>query len=259
MDSNHRRPLGTAVRTIVHTILTVLAMVVGGAFDTFEVLDATVRASEGIARGCSEVIDARRKLRVRLVPAKNVDTEMIETVQKEVVELWRDYGVDVIWEDKVWEDGANLEDKPELFVHFVDRELMEGKKRRRGPSAVAWIRFYDGVPGNVVNLSMAAADRLLNDSPWLDSRPMRHAPIDLQQRLIATMVGRALAHEIGHYLLASSTHVEHGLMKALITPDEFVKLGRRHLQLMPENVRTLRAVRLAACQLSASTGAAVTQ
>jgi hypothetical protein len=259
MDSIHSRTPGKAVRAIVHTILTVLVLVVGGAFDTFEVLDTTVRASEGIARGCSEIIDQRRRLLVRLVPAKGIDAEMIETVQTEVVELWRNYGVDVVWDHRRWEEGMDPDTRPELFVNFVDREL-EGKKRQRGgPSAVAWIRFLDGVPGNSVNLSIAAADRLLNDSPWLEERPLRNAPIDLQQRLIATMIGRALAHEIGHYLLASSKHAEHGLMKPLITPAEFVRIGRRHLQLMPEDVRAMRAARLAACQLSASSSAAASQ
>lgn len=199
MASIHRRPLETAVRAIVHTIVTVLVLAVGGAFDTFEVLGATVRASEGLARGCSEVIDQRRRLLVRLVPAKGIDAEMIETVQTEVVALWRDYGVDVIWDPRRWDGSVDQGTKPELFVHFVDRELREVDGRSpKGPSAVAWIRFFDGVPGNVINLSVAAADRLLSDSAWIDERPIRHAPIDLQQRLIATMIGRALAHEVGH-------------------------------------------------------------
>jgi hypothetical protein len=258
MASIHRRPLESAVRAIIHTILTVLVLAVGGAFDTFEMLGATVRASEGIARGCSEIIDQRRRLLVRLVPTKDVDAEMIETVQTEVEELWRDYGVDIEWDNRVW-DGMTPETKPELFVQFVTRELREVEgQRRRGPSAVAWIRFLDGVPGNAINLSIAAADRLLKDSPWLDERPLRNAPIDLQERLIATMIGRALAHEIGHFLLGAR-HAKDGLMKPLITPAEFVKIGRRHLQLTPEDVRALRAARLAACQLSASSASASTQ
>jgi hypothetical protein len=247
MSCIHRRSLSEAASVIVHTVVTVLVMVTG-AFGTFEMFGGTVRASEGSTRGCPELIEDRRQLRVRLVPKKNINAAMVETVKREVVELWRDYGVDIVWEGR-WEI-ADPDNKPELFVHFVDRELEAYS--HRGPSAVAWILFLDGVPGNLINVSVAAADRLLQDSPWLDGRPVRVAPQEMQENLIATMTGRALAHEIGHYLLASSKHAKEGLMKPLITPSEFVKISRRHLKLMPEDVRALRAAHLAACQLSVS-------
>ena len=141
--------------------------------------------------------------------------------------------------------------KPDLFVYFVDRELNTGARAEALRRSRGFV-FIDGVPGNVVNVSVAAADRLLKDAPWLDGRPMRQAPQDLQDKLISTMIGRALAHEIGHYLLASRKHASDGLMRPLITPAEFVRIGRKHLKLMPEDVVALRAARFANCQLSAS-------
>jgi hypothetical protein len=254
MSCIYRRPFVEAVRTIVHTIVTVAVMVgtfgTVGTVGTFGMFGVTVHASasEESPRVCSEVVGERHRLRVRLVPAKHVDARMMETVKTEVVELWRDYGVDVVWGGP-W-TGTEPEGPPDVFVHFVNRELEDYS--RNGPSAVAWIRFVGGVPGNSINVSVAAADRLLSDSPFLDVRPMRHAPIDLQERMIATMIGRALAHEIGHYLLASSKHASEGLMRPMITPAQFVQIGRRHLKLVPEDVRALRAARLANCQLSAS-------
>jgi hypothetical protein len=78
------------------------------------------------------------------------------------------------------------------------------------------------------------------------------APQNIQDQLIGRMAGRALAHEIGHYLLASTKHAEEGLMKPLITPAEFVKGGHNHLRLVQDDVRALRTARLAGCQLTAS-------
>jgi hypothetical protein len=259
MSCIHRQPLVAAVRAIVHTVVMVAVMVVG-AFGTFETFGGVVRASEGIASeeiestgiaskgttpGCSAVADQRLRLRVRLVPSSEVVTEIVQT---EVTALWSDYGVDIVWEGR-W-DESNPGTKPDLFVYFVDREL--SRRPHRGASPVAWIVFLDGAPGNLINVSVAAADRLLKDTPWLDGRPMRQAPQDIQDRLISTMIGRALAHEIGHYLLASRTHADDGLMRPLITPAEFVRVGRKHLRLMPSDVVALRAARLANCQLSAS-------
>ena len=42
-------------------------------------------------------------------------------------------------------------------------------------------------------------------------------PQSQRETLLARAMGRALAHELGHYLLASKVHTEHGLMKAVLT------------------------------------------
>lgn len=251
MYCTHRRPLVEAARAIIHNvrILTVMVMV-AGAFGTFEMFGGVVRASEAseMTAGCSAAGAVRHQLRVRLVPAKDVGPGMLEPVQREVVELWRPYGVDIVWEE-IWNEG-DPRPKPDLFVYFVDREL--DRRARQGATAVAWILFVEGAPRELINVSVGAARRLLNETQWLDERPVRMAPISIQDRLIGTMIGRALAHEIGHYLLASSKHAEEGLMKPLITPAEFVKQGRNHLKLVPDDVRGLRTARLANCQLTAS-------
>jgi hypothetical protein len=252
MYCTHRRPLN-AVRAILHTVRFVTVMVmVAGAFGMFEMFGGVVRASEHVAEGatgtCSAEGGERRRLRVRLVPAKYVSAEIYEIAQQEVLDLWQPYGVDVVWEGE-WKEGDTGQ-KPDLFVFFVDREL-KGRVTR-GATAVAWILFIDGSPRELINVSIAAARRLLDSTTWLDERPVRMAPLNIQDQLVGRMVGRALAHEIGHYLLASSKHAGEGLMKPLITPAEFVKGGRNHLKLVPDDVRALRTARLAGCQLTAS-------
>jgi hypothetical protein len=255
MYCTYRRPLVAAVRAIIHNVRILTAMVlVAGACGTFEMFGGVVRASGETVRanemtaGCSAAAVERRQLRVRLVPAKGVEAGMREPVQEEVAELWRPYGVDIIWEEP-WLEG-DTRPMPELFVFFVDRELEA--RAGRGATAVAWILFVEGSPRQLINVSVAAARRLLNETRWLDERPVRMAPVSAQERLIGTMIGRALAHEIGHYLLASSKHASEGLMKPLITPAEFVRQGHKHLKLVPEDVRALHAARLANCQLTAS-------
>jgi hypothetical protein len=263
MYCTHRRPLKTAVRAIIHNvrILTVMVMV-AGAFGTFEMFGGVVRASEVMASektpdevtatamtgaamtpGCSASGVERRELRVRLVPHKGVDASMREVVQEEVAELWRPYGIDIVWED-AWMEGTPR-DKPELFVFFVDREL---ENLRGGATPVAWILFMGGTPRELVNVSIPAARRLMNETAWHNDRPIRLAPVSAQERLLGRMIGRAVAHEVGHYLLASSKHAGTGLMKPLITPAEFVREGRKHLKLVQDDVRALRTARLAGCQ-----------
>ena len=44
--------------------------------------------------------------------------------------------------------------------------------------------------------------------------------------LLGRMLGRALAHELGHYLLRSPTHTRSGLMRGDRTVQEFLAPGR---------------------------------
>jgi hypothetical protein len=44
---------------------------------------------------------------------------------------------------------------------------------------------------------------------------------------LGVVLGRAVAHEIGHYLLSTATHAEHGLMRAEIGAREFADPGAR--------------------------------
>jgi hypothetical protein len=46
-------------------------------------------------------------------------------------------------------------------------------------------------------------------------------PIFEREVLTARAIGRALAHELGHYFLASKDHTKNGLMKAHRTAVEF--------------------------------------
>ena len=238
------RPLGSAVRAII-SIVSVLTVMVAGGLTAGEVAASELGASE-MAAGCPAVGFERQQLRVRLVPSKEIN-DVLEPVQREVEELWRPYGVDIIWEE-AWNE-VDSRPKPELFVFFVDRELERG---RGGATPVAWILFTEGTPRQIVNVSVSAARRLMNTTTWHNERPIQQAPQNAQERLLGRMIGRALAHEIGHYLLSSAKHAETGLMKPMISPAEFVRESRKHLTLVEDDARTLRTARMASCQLTAS-------
>jgi hypothetical protein len=45
--------------------------------------------------------------------------------------------------------------------------------------------------------------------------------ITVDERRLGIVLGRALAHEIGHYLLDTRTHAHHGLMRAQFSALEF--------------------------------------
>jgi hypothetical protein len=72
--------------------------------------------------------------------------------------------------------------------------------------------------------SIASAERVLDEASA--GRQLLVPPESTEYRL-GVVLGRAVAHEIGHYLLATATHAEHGLMRAAIDAHEFADPAAR--------------------------------
>jgi hypothetical protein len=78
--------------------------------------------------------------------------------------------------------------------------------------AVATIRFLDAQPMNVITLNPQNASVLL-DQDAREGRLQNHRFPAMRHVRLGRMLGRALAHEIGHFLSQSAAHTERGLMK----------------------------------------------
>lgn len=85
-----------------------------------------------------------------------------------------------------------------------------------GVTTLGWIRFTaPDAPESQIHLSRANAEDLMERTASLrDARAIQH------EILLARALGRALAHELGHYLLKSRTHAASGLMRA-VRPSTF--------------------------------------
>jgi peptidoglycan/xylan/chitin deacetylase (PgdA/CDA1 family) len=73
-----------------------------------------------------------------------------------------------------------------------------------------------GVPEGTIFLSRKNTLRLVDTIDEFRERPLK-----FKERLIARALGRALAHELGHYLTGSKEHTVSGLMKGRRLADEF--------------------------------------
>jgi hypothetical protein len=195
------------------------------------------------ARSCSEIADGPRQLRVRM-PEAGMDTALLALVRKEVDAIWRQYAIDIVWEG-LWKPG---QPKPDLWVQFVDVALKS--KNAGGAPAIAWIPFLHGMPLPYARVSKPNAIALLRTASWFDGRPLTTATEDMQRQSLARIIGRALAHEIGHFLLAASAHAKHGLMRAVLDPERIVNPGTEYFKLQASDVRALRAARIASCEVA---------
>jgi hypothetical protein len=195
------------------------------------------------ARTCSEIAAGPRQLRLRMLD-NGMNADALAIARGEVTAIWKQYGVEIVWEDRWTSDRA----KPDVWVQFVDIALTS--KGVRGAPAVAWIPFAAGVPMPYVRVSKPNAAALLATRSWFDHRPLTVASEDLQNQALGRIIGRAVAHEIGHFLLASRTHTPNGLMRAILDPEWMVNPGTEHFKLRASDVRALRAARIASCEMA---------
>jgi hypothetical protein len=210
---------------------------------TFAAPNGETRDSE--TRSCSEAADAPRQLRLRM-PEDGMTAKVLELVRIEVNNIWRQYGIDIVWEEK-W---TPAKPKPDLWIQFVDVALQSKSKGMHGAPAVAWIPFADGVPLPYVRVSRPNATALLKTRSWFDGRPLSDATEDLRNQALGRIIGRALAHEIGHFLFAAPVHSPNGLMRASLDPEKLVNPGIEYFKLQAGDVRALRAARIASCEVA---------
>lgn len=201
------------------------------------------RVAHRAAERCEEAVDRPHTLRVRIVPA-GLEEPVNELIRAEVDAIWHPYNVTFVWMSS-WEPRSGTA-PPDVWVQFVDQRVVS--TRQRGYQALAWIPFVEGVPQPHIRVSLPAAQRLLQTRSWWDGKPLAAAMPKIQQEVLGRVMGRALAHEIGHYLLASRLHTKSGLMRAALPPNELVRPGGAHDFTIEDGAaHALRAARLASC------------
>jgi hypothetical protein len=96
-----------------------------------------------------------------------------------------------------------------------------------GGLPLGWITFSpSGAPAPLLHLSHRNATLLVDMAAAYRDRPASYKEI-----LMARALGRALAHELGHYLTASKRHSPSGLMKGRRLVDEFFSPTRSGFEL----------------------------
>src|SRR3989442_5432275 len=143
-----------------------------------------------------------------------LSSDALRAMCEETDAIWRGAGVAIAWRA----NGA----APDLRVVFDDRAPVPRDHRL---IALGWLVFDDGVPAPTVHLSYTNTQRLLEESFGVVGS------IDVmklwqRETLVARALGRALAHELGHYLLGSTAHTQSGLMRGDRLAAEFFLPGR---------------------------------
>lgn len=149
---------------------------------------------------------------------------------KEAARIWAMYGVDVA---VLKVAGRRRDGAVALTVTIApgpDEHLVSG--------TLGLIRFRDGVPDSEIVMYPDAVAALVSTTRF--GTDDLFSPAAFRDLILGRVLGRALAHEIGHYLLRSRVHSAAGLMRAFQPVTALVAPDRRDFGLSPDEVIRLR-------------------
>ncbi len=166
----------------------------------------------------------------------------------EVERIWLPYGVTLCWAQRSnpcagW--GVRL------TVVIADDLPPSAKPSRHLEPVVGRILFDADRPRTDIALSLRAARGLVGQARVGDQR-FDDWPASASNALVPRVLGRALAHEIGHYLLQSRGHARTGLMTHSFRPYEVTFGPTSWFRLTPDDVAALHLQ----CPLDRATGVA---
>jgi hypothetical protein len=172
---------------------------------------------------------------VQLSASRTLSSSARATMIAEATAIWRQAGVQLRW------DPAAPPDPPAdaaLRVFVVARDPARDNPGAEWRAARLTV---DHTQRFLAIASIAAAERALEELG------VANEPLRLRERRVGLMLGRSVAHELGHFLLGGS-HARRGLMRAVIPAQELADLSGAPFALEPaavERIRT-RSVRIAA-------------
>lgn len=158
--------------------------------------------------------DSLGKVDVLLTTVPTLSKSARVSMMNEAAAIWRQHGVHLDWLNPT---AARPIASNRLRVLIVQKRLMVG--RAFEPVAVGeLVRPPDGHP--IALISIEGAQHLISSVRGRAGNEL----IAIDERRLGTVLGRALAHEIGHYLLDTHTHARSGLMRPNFNALEFTDL-----------------------------------
>lgn len=152
------------------------------------------------------------RFRLSLTASLALPVEVRAAAEQEIRQIWRREGITV----DISSAAAIGDAAVDMRVLIVSAAAAPAT--RDGHHWPVAELLADGTGQPVALASIAAARRVI------DAARLAEAPTMLVHRRLGTVLGRAIAHEVGHHLLNTAGHARHGLMRARIDARDFADL-----------------------------------
>lgn len=171
---------------------------------------------------------------LQIVPAASIRKDALERVAAETRSIWAPYNVIVLPTFALSDlDRREGDHRIRLIVRDAPANRIDGRAPR-GFRGLASITFDGPAPSDVVYASIDCARAAVGAAGLEGLAP------EVRSRLAARLLGRAVAHELGHYILGSKAHSKRGLMRASFGPAELMAEEHHGFRLEPWEVVSLR-------------------
>jgi hypothetical protein len=170
-------------------------------------------------------------LNLRLTTVNGLSTVSRRALEREAASIWNSSSVQLRWLE------GNREAQAAALRVLVTPDAVTQRVSEKDWTVGELLRFEGDTA--IAVASIAGARRIVDESQHT-RLPDQPGERDLR---IGLVLGRAIAHEIGHYLLQTNTHAPSGLMRATIDATEFADLRSRPFHLDPVAAAHLRPLR----------------
>ena len=158
--------------------------------------------------------------------APDLPATLVTRVLEETEAVWRASGLTFVWNRHRADRSIATAASGPAACRALD--VVIGHNRGAGPEmerdhkmALGWIVFdTPDVPAHEIYISYENALAYMAGSRAVVGAIEQMTALEREMKLARAM-GRALAHELGHYLLASKLHTPGGLMQAVHTASDF--------------------------------------
>jgi hypothetical protein len=168
----------------------------------------------------------QRTLNINLASSQDLSATSTGALVAEVNAIWWDSNLSLVWRTADVSDPLPAMPESEDWLRVLVLARQTPGPADMSTFAVGELLRSDGARPLAI-ASIIAARRVVDDS--IRAKPL-DGPRDYDRRL-GVVLGRAVAHEIGHYLLGTSTHAPAGLMRANIGAQEFADVRSRSFRL----------------------------
>jgi hypothetical protein len=173
-------------------------------------------------RGCRADVTAPRMVGIRVYSRSRLSEASLLALLDTANRVWRPYGVRIV----------PATDRDAVVVVVSDGTT---QNMLIGPAVLGSTLFVEGHAMPNIALSLGAAEGLaatMDLTPSFDSRPAAD-----RDAILLRMLGVALAHEMGHYLMDTARHSREGLLQSAISPHDLQAVELSHLGLTDEQRR----------------------
>jgi hypothetical protein len=145
-----------------------------------------------------------------LSPKLAIEPHVARIALSEVQTIWKDLGADIRSIEEADDRCARI-----VVVKSEYEALPEDLSR---DDALGWVPFAAGNARQLVFLRVSRARRMIAEVITGVN------PDGLKNLMLAKLLGRTIAHELGHVLLNSQTHAASGLMRAQYRASDVVRV-----------------------------------